>query len=87
MLLVRKLFDGPIDIVGDVHGESGCLLNLLDRLGYDANGVHKRVAPTPAGPPPTPYLPRIRSPEKVEAGRSARPHVCNIDCGCRVVLP
>lgn len=41
MLLVRRLFEGPVDIVGDVHGESGCLLGLLDRMGYDANGIHR----------------------------------------------
>ncbi|CAJ1333888.1 unnamed protein product [Effrenium voratum] len=38
--LVDKLFEGPIDIVGDVHGECGALLTLLDRLGYDGNGNH-----------------------------------------------
>ncbi|CAK9075610.1 unnamed protein product [Durusdinium trenchii] len=39
--LVDKLFDGPIDIVGDIHGECGALVSLLDRLGYDGNGNHK----------------------------------------------
>jgi len=38
--LVGQLFSGPVDIVGDVHGESGALLALLDRLGYDGNGHH-----------------------------------------------
>ena len=31
---------GPLDIVGDVHGEAGALLSLLDRLGYDYDGNH-----------------------------------------------
>ncbi|HZV05281.1 MAG TPA: metallophosphoesterase [Gemmataceae bacterium] len=38
--LVRPLFDGPIDIVGDVHGEIDALVALLQRLGYDAEGRH-----------------------------------------------
>ena len=38
--LIAPLFRGPIDIVGDVHGESGALHVLLDRLGYDGNGRH-----------------------------------------------
>lgn len=38
--LVRPLFDGPLDIVGDVHGEMEALGALLDVLGYDARGEH-----------------------------------------------
>jgi hypothetical protein len=39
--LVRRLFDGPVDIVGDVHGEIVALTRLvLDRLGYDRDGRH-----------------------------------------------
>ena len=38
--LVGELFDGPLDIIGDVHGECGTLCKLLDRLGYDGNGDH-----------------------------------------------
>ncbi|GAB5362846.1 hypothetical protein AAMO2058_000833800 [Amorphochlora amoebiformis] len=38
--LVRRLFDGKIDIIGDVHGEAGALATLLDRLGYDGLGHH-----------------------------------------------
>jgi hypothetical protein len=38
--LVRSLPDGPLDIVGDVHGEYQALLSLLGHLGYDAAGVH-----------------------------------------------
>jgi hypothetical protein len=32
--------DGPLDIVGDIHGEVGALLDLLAVLGYTANGEH-----------------------------------------------
>jgi hypothetical protein len=39
--LIQQLFDGPIDIIGDIHGEYGVLCALLTRLGYDANGNHK----------------------------------------------
>ena len=38
--LIAKLFDGAIDIIGDVHGEIGALRALLGRLGYDGNGGH-----------------------------------------------
>ena len=38
--LVRDLFDGPLDTVGDVHGEIQPLRDLLGRLGYDADGDH-----------------------------------------------
>jgi len=38
--LVRRLPGGPVDVVGDVHGEYGALLSLLDRLGYDDRGHH-----------------------------------------------
>lgn len=38
--LVGRLFEGPVDIVGDVHGEYGALLALLSRLGYDGGGGH-----------------------------------------------
>jgi hypothetical protein len=38
--LVRDLFAGPIDVVGDVHGEIAALRALLDRLGYAAEGSH-----------------------------------------------
>lgn len=40
MPLVDKLFDGPVDIVGDIHGEIGGLCQLLFRLGYDGLGRH-----------------------------------------------
>src|SRR5262249_14523400 len=38
--LVRELFDGPIDIGGDVHGEIQALNDLLARLGYEPDGRH-----------------------------------------------
>jgi hypothetical protein len=38
--LVGELFDGPIDIVGDVHGEIVALHELRRRLGYDDKGRH-----------------------------------------------
>ena len=38
--LVQPLFEGPVDIVGDVHGEIDALRALLRHLGYDNDGVH-----------------------------------------------
>ncbi len=38
--LVRALFAGSLDIIGDVHGEIDALLSLLQRLGYDEDGCH-----------------------------------------------
>ncbi|MDE2293987.1 MAG: metallophosphoesterase [Gammaproteobacteria bacterium] len=38
--LVAPLFEGPIDVVGDVHGEIEPLRRLLAQLGYDAHGTH-----------------------------------------------
>ena len=38
--LVRTLFEGDLDIVGDVHGEIGALESLLGELGYDSSGHH-----------------------------------------------
>lgn len=40
MGLIQPLFEGPIDIVGDVHGEAQALRALLNHLGYDADGRH-----------------------------------------------
>ena len=37
---IQELFDGPIDIVGDIHGEIGALEALLARLGYSPDGRH-----------------------------------------------
>jgi hypothetical protein len=44
--LIGPLFDGPLDIIGDVHGEIDALEKLLDVLGYDAEGRtadHRRL--------------------------------------------
>jgi hypothetical protein len=38
--LVEVLFDGPVDIVGDVHGELDALEDLLRHLGYIDSGRH-----------------------------------------------
>ena len=38
--LIGRLMDGPLDVIGDVHGEIGPLNELLARLGYDENGFH-----------------------------------------------
>ncbi len=40
MELIGKLFDGPLDIIGDIHGEIDALQSLLGWLGYDAAGHH-----------------------------------------------
>ncbi|MGH8143821.1 MAG: metallophosphoesterase [Steroidobacteraceae bacterium] len=40
MQLVQKLEGGPIDVIGDIHGEREALEALLGRLGYDARGRH-----------------------------------------------
>lgn len=40
MNLVQTLLPGPLDIVGDIHGEYQALLDLLSHLGYDRNGDH-----------------------------------------------
>jgi Calcineurin-like phosphoesterase len=38
--LFGRLFDGSIDIVGDVHGEIDALRHLLEQLGYSQHGEH-----------------------------------------------
>jgi len=35
------MFTGPLDIVGDIHGEIDALAALMKALGYDAEGVHR----------------------------------------------
>lgn len=37
---IQTLSSGPIDIIGDIHGELDALNLLLDRLGYDQFGRH-----------------------------------------------
>ena len=39
-LHVHELPDGPLDFVGDVHGEARALERLLGHLGYGADGTH-----------------------------------------------
>ena len=41
-MLIRSLFEGSLDIVGDIHGEVDALRALLARLGYDEGGEHPR---------------------------------------------
>jgi hypothetical protein len=38
--LVRPLLEGPLDVVGDVHGEHAALETLMERLGYERDGRH-----------------------------------------------
>ena len=40
MSLVQRLPEGPLDIVGDIHGEIAALEQLLAHLGYDGQGNH-----------------------------------------------
>ena len=40
MSLIQPLPPGPLDIVGDIHGEYDALCQLLAHLGYDAHGHH-----------------------------------------------
>ncbi|MEG0976749.1 MAG: metallophosphoesterase [Comamonas sp.] len=40
MSLVHALPPGPLDVIGDVHGERQALLQLVKHLGYDDNGLH-----------------------------------------------
>ena len=40
MSLIQSLPEGPLDIVGDIHGEFDALLALLSHLGYDPRGHH-----------------------------------------------
>ena len=40
MSLVQRLPEGPLDIVGDIHGEIAALESLLAQLGYDGAGRH-----------------------------------------------
>lgn len=39
---VQPLFDGPVDIVADIHGEIAALDALLVRLGYTPDGRHPK---------------------------------------------
>ncbi|HJP39462.1 MAG: metallophosphoesterase [Gammaproteobacteria bacterium] len=75
MLLIEPLFDGPVDIVGDIHGEIDALEDLLDHLGYDPDGRHddgRRLAfvgdLTDRGPNSPAVLRKVM--RLVEAGRA-----------------
>ena len=37
---VAQLPDGPVDIIGDIHGEFDVMESLLEHLGYDEAGEH-----------------------------------------------
>ncbi len=37
---IEPLFEGPLDIIGDIHGERVALESLLRKLGYDDRGRH-----------------------------------------------
>lgn len=39
---VQPLFEGPVDLIGDVHGEWLALQSLLAHLGYDQHGEHRQ---------------------------------------------
>lgn len=39
-MLVRPLFDGPVDLIGDVRGEIQDPRDVLNRLGYNRHGEH-----------------------------------------------
>lgn len=39
-MLIGNIPDGPVDVVGDIHGEIEALSSLLDRLGYGRHGNH-----------------------------------------------
>ncbi|MFM7151057.1 MAG: metallophosphoesterase [Gemmataceae bacterium] len=39
-MLVQSLVDGPIDVIGDVHGEWEILQRLIQQMGYDSAGRH-----------------------------------------------
>jgi len=40
MSLIQALPAGPLDIVGDIHGEYEALCSLMAHLGYDPQGKH-----------------------------------------------
>ena len=40
MKTVQKMFEGPVDVVGDIHGQIDALRDLLHRLDYSPEGAH-----------------------------------------------
>jgi hypothetical protein len=74
-MLVESLFPGPVDVIGDVHGELDVLETLLHALGYDGQGRHpsgRRLVFVgdliDRGPDSVPVIDRVR--ELVEAERA-----------------
>ena len=43
MQFIQTLFDGQLDIIGDIHGEIDALNALLAQLGYDVEGEHPQA--------------------------------------------
>lgn len=37
---IAALFPGPVDVIGDIHGEIDALRGLVGHLGYDGAGIH-----------------------------------------------
>jgi hypothetical protein len=73
--LIQPLFDGPLDIVGDVHGEIDALDALLKELGYHDDGTHPQDRRlvfvgdlVDRGPDSPAVLKKVR--DLVEAGRA-----------------
>ena len=42
LTLVQTMFEGPVDVIGDVHGEIEPLNELLRHLGYNSEGKHPK---------------------------------------------
>jgi hypothetical protein len=40
MKTVERMFEGPLDVVGDIHGQIDALQNLLGKLSYAPDGSH-----------------------------------------------
>jgi hypothetical protein len=40
--LVQPLFEGPVDVVDDIHGEIDALRSLMHHLGYADDGTHPK---------------------------------------------
>jgi hypothetical protein len=40
MKTVERMFEGPVDVVGDIHGQFDALQDLLERLDYSSDGAH-----------------------------------------------
>ena len=40
--LIERLAEGPLDVIGDIHGELEALEALLEKLGYDDQGRHTK---------------------------------------------